>query len=114
MMSASELFSCPDPLSLLFAWRQGGDEEGPRTLVQSKIMSDGGLIEMLEHLTSQIMSSRQGKIDTLKKENISPFVNYETIVQRIRALKSHKDLGARATRLAAALDGGAEHEIPDV
>jgi KAP family P-loop domain len=33
-MSATDLFRCPDPVGLLFAWRQGGDEQGPRRLLK--------------------------------------------------------------------------------
>jgi len=102
-MSASEVFGCPDPVSLLFAWRQGGDEQGPRRLIEGNIVSDEGLVETLEHLTSTIYSSR-GKFDALKKEYLAPFMDYENVTQRILALKNHNDLGARARRLAAAFD----------
>jgi hypothetical protein len=107
-MSASDVFGSPDPISLLFAWRQGGDEQGPRRLVETNIVSDEGLIETLEHLTSTRISSR-GKFDVLTKNNLAPFVDYENASQRIHALKDHNDLGARAGRLAIALNDGARY-----
>jgi hypothetical protein len=107
-MSASDVFRSPDPVSLLFAWRQGGDEQGPRRLIEANIVSDDGLVETLEHLTSTIYSSR-GKFDALKKEYLAPFMDYENVTQRIDALKNHNDLGARARRLAAAFDDEARY-----
>ena len=107
-MSARDLFGCPDPISLLFAWRQGGDEQGPRRLVEANIVSDKGLVETLEHLTSSIYSSDRGKVDVLKKENLAPFMDYERVMQTIHALKNHNNLGARTRRLAVAFDGGAK------
>jgi hypothetical protein len=108
-MSASDVFRCPDPISLLFAWRQGGDEQGPRRIVEANIVSDEGLVETLEHLTSTITSSDRGNFDVLKKDNLAPFMHYENVTQRITALKKHSDLGARAGRLAVAFDDGAEY-----
>ena len=106
-MSASDVFRSPDPVSLLFAWRQGGDEQGPRRLIKTNIVSDESLVETLEHLTTTIYSSDRGKVDVLKKENLAPLMDYENATQRIHALKDHNDLGARAGRLAVAFDDGA-------
>jgi hypothetical protein len=108
-MSASEVLGCPDPISLLFAWRQGGDEEGPRRLVEANTVSDEGLVETLETLTSTITASDRGNFDVLKKENLAPFMDYANVKQRIHALREHSDLGARATRLAIAFDDGARY-----
>jgi hypothetical protein len=108
-MSASDVFRSPDPVSLLFAWRQGGDEQGPRRLIETNIVSDEGLVETLEHLTTTIYSSDRGKVDVLKKENLSPFIDYGNVTQRIYALKSHNDLGARAGQLAVAFDDGGKY-----
>jgi KAP family P-loop domain len=103
-MSASDVFRSPDPVSLLFAWRQGGDEQGPRRLIETNIVSDDGLVETLEHLTTTIYSSDRGKVDVLMKGNLAPFLDYENAIQRIHALQNHDDLGTRARRLAVAFD----------
>jgi hypothetical protein len=107
-MSARDVLGCPDPISLLFAWRQGGDEHGPRRLVDSNIISDEGLVETLEHLTSPIVSDR-GKFYVLTKGNLAPFMDYEAVTRRIHNLNNHNDLSERARRLAAALDDGARY-----
>jgi predicted KAP-like P-loop ATPase len=107
-MSANDVFGCPDPVSLLFAWRQGGDEQGPRQLIEANIVSDEGLVETLEHLTSTIYSSR-GNFDALKKENLDHFMDYDNVKQRIHALKNHNALGAHAKRLAIAFDDEARY-----
>lgn len=104
-MSASDVLSCPNPISLLFAWRQGGDEQGPRRLLEANIVSDTGLVETLERLTSTV---HRGKLIVLKKDDLSAFMDYENVVKRIRALKKHNDLGVRAGRLAVAFDSGIE------
>lgn len=108
-MSASDVLGCPSPISLLFAWRQGGDEQGPRQLVEANISSDEGLFETLEHLTSRIRSSDRGSFDVLKKDSLAPFMDYENVAHRIHALKEHGDLGERASRLAVGFEMGVEY-----
>ncbi|MBA3446423.1 MAG: hypothetical protein H0T56_02220, partial [Pseudaminobacter sp.] len=108
-MSASDVLGCPNPISLLFAWQQGGDEKGPRELVEAIVLSDDGLVGTLERLTSTINSSDRGRFNVLKKDNLTPFLDCEVAIQRIDALKKHPDLGARAERLATAFDDGAEY-----
>jgi len=101
-MSARDVFGCPNPISLLFAWRQGGDEQGPRQLIEAKIVSDEGLVETLEHLRSVIESSNAGRVHVLKQNNLAPFMDYEDAKKRIDDLKKHNDLGERASRLSVA------------
>jgi hypothetical protein len=108
-MSAGDVFDSPSPISLLFAWRQGGDEQGPRRLVEAHVISDEGLVETLEHLTSPVESSNRGRLNVLKRENLAPFMDYEDVKQRINVLRQHHDLGERAQRLATALDDGARY-----
>jgi hypothetical protein len=106
-MSKSDVLNCPDPLSLLFAWRQGGDEQGPRGLVEANIASNEGLVETLEHLTSTIVSSDRGAFNVLTRQNLAPFMDYENAAQRIHNLKTDDALGARAGQLATAFEDGA-------
>jgi hypothetical protein len=109
VMSIRDVFDCPNPISLLFAWRQGGDEKGPRQLVEDNIVSDEGLIETLEHLTTTIVSSDRGRFEVLKKDNLSLFMDFEKVERRLHALEQRSELGERAKRLAAALEDGANY-----
>lgn len=52
-VSTNDVLGCPNPISLLFAWLQAGDEQGPRRLVEGNIVSDEGLVETLEQLTDR-------------------------------------------------------------
>jgi predicted KAP-like P-loop ATPase len=108
-MSIRDVFGCPNPISLLRAWREGGDEKGPRQLVKNNIISDEGLIETLEHLTTTIESSDRGRFEVLKKDNLSIFMDAEDVEQRLHALEQQRELGERAKRLAAALEDGANY-----
>ena len=108
-LSPGEVLDSPSPIDLLFAWQQGGGEQGPRQLVEDNIVSDEGLIATLERLTSTIDSSDRGKFRVLKKANLAPFLDYDNVGQRIKALRTHKKLGARAQHLAVAFDDGAEY-----
>ena len=103
-MSASDVFGCPDPISLLFAWRQGGDEQGPRQFIEANTILDESLVEALERLISTINSSDRGRVAVLKKDNLAPFMDYEKVTQRIHSLTTDNDLGARARRLVVALE----------
>lgn len=105
-MCAGDVLDSIDPISVLFAWHQGGDEQGPRRLVEANIVSDEGLVETLTRLTSTIVSSDRGRFNVLKKVNLAPFMDYENVTQRIHVLKNHDDLGARAKQLAVAFDDG--------
>ena len=58
--------------------------------------------------TSKVVSSSRGEFNVLRKENLAPFMEYGNVSKRLHALKTHDHLGTRATRLAAALDDGAE------
>ena len=105
-LSMQDLLSSPNPISLLFAWRQAGDEEGPRQLLKVNIASDQGLMETLEGLLSTIESSDRGRFKILKKENLASFMDYNVARQQIDALRDHPDLGERARRLTTAFKDG--------
>jgi hypothetical protein len=102
-MSFCEILSDINPINLLFAWQQGGDEDGPRQLITECTVSDGGLIETLERLTSTVHSSRRGEIAVLKRDNLKHFLDYEKVVKRINDITRQGELGDRAKRLAIAI-----------
>lgn len=106
-MSVSDLLACPNPGSILFAWQQLGDEHGPRQLVTVASSSDVGLIEILEKLTSLIISSDRGKYDVIKPENIAPFMDYDATRERVKDLETDTVLGERAKLLSTAFADGA-------
>lgn len=108
-MSANDVFDCPDSIGLLFAWMQGGDEQGPRRLIEDHIKSDEGFVETLENLLSEISSSDRGTFKILKKENLTYFMDYEKAAHRVHNLKNGTDLGRRANRLAEALKLAADY-----
>jgi len=108
-MSASDVLGCPNPINILFAWRQTGDEQGPRLLVEKNIESDEGLIETLERMTTKINSSDRGMFDVLKKDNLKEFMDYQHAYRRVSDLKEDRNLGERASRLAVAFDDGAQY-----
>jgi len=110
-MSLEQVLSSPDPLSLLFAWRQGGDEEGPRNLASQALLTNVGLLNFLEQSTSTVTSSAKGKFKVLKKENIDPFLDFEAVTERLNAIASSAaaDDSARARTLLASLDDGREY-----
>ncbi|WP_288200147.1 P-loop NTPase fold protein [uncultured Pleomorphomonas sp.] len=85
-MSVSDLLDCPNPGSILFAWQQLGDEHGPRQLVTVASSSDVGLVEILEKLTSLVISSDRGIYDVIKPENIAPFMDYGIARERVKGI----------------------------
>ncbi|MHC2086414.1 KAP family P-loop NTPase fold protein [Methylobacterium sp. CM6244] len=108
-MSMRDVFNSPQPISLLFAWYQTGDEEGPRHLVESNINTDQELIDTLEGFITTVRDSNQGHVEVIKSENLSPFMDVEIIKQRIDALKNHSDLGERAGRIALKFKDGNDY-----
>lgn len=103
-MSAAQILAVVRPLSLLFAWQQGGDEAAPRTLVESHMVKDEGLIEVLERLASTITSSSRGVYRALRRQELSPFLDYD--VARDRVGKISGTLADRAQKLAEAFKDG--------
>ncbi|MER9489668.1 KAP family NTPase [Mesorhizobium sp. M0563] len=103
-MSAKQILESPRPLSLLFAWQQAGDNEGPRQLLRANIKSDEGLLLTIDGLTSQISSSDRGIFNVLKKQDIEPFLDYDEVTRRVKALRSKskfKEASIRITKLLA-------------
>ena len=103
-MSADEIFNTPQPISILFAWRQAGDPDGPRQLVGSNITSNIEFVRTLENLTSTITSSNRGTYRVLKAENVDGFLDFDQAVQRISKLKEDPELGERAALLATTIE----------
>ena len=108
-MSALDVFSCPEPLNLLFAWKQGGDEQGPSELLKNHAQSNEGFIEVLENLMSTIHSSDRGRFMVLKKEVIAEFMDFEEVYSRLNGLKDDPHIGERACHIEEALKLGAKY-----
>ncbi|WP_082508004.1 KAP family P-loop NTPase fold protein [Methylobacterium sp. Leaf113] len=108
-MSIQDLLSSPNPISVLFAWRQSGDEEGPRRLVEACSASDHGFVETMERFASPIQSSDRGRFKVLKEENIGPFMEFDSAKHRISLLVDHPVLGDRAKVLLMMLEDGSSY-----
>ena len=81
-LSFAEISALPRPISLLFAWRQIGDEQGPRALIASETSSNEGFVVVLEAMTN-IQRSSDGENIALSKENIEPFMDYGPAIERL-------------------------------
>jgi KAP-like P-loop domain-containing protein len=90
-MSMDEVLASTDPLSLLFAWRQIGDEAGPSALITSYIDDDASLVRVLSGLTEDINSSEAGRYSVLKRENLEPFMDYDAARHRIGELAASNE-----------------------
>ena len=58
--------------------------------------------DILEALTSPVDRSHRGRYWVLRKENLSPFMDYDELASRVAALSEHATLGARAKKLSEA------------
>lgn len=100
------------PLSTLFAWQQGGDEDGPRNLISAQIQDDEGLVRVLELLTGSVRSAEITGIRetaTLSRSNIQTLIDYQDARSRIDQLAEHSvngDLRARAQVLRRNFENG--------
>lgn len=102
-MSAEDVLSTIRPLDLLFAWRQAGDEDGPRALVEEHSKSSVGLVAALERMTSIRSSSDRGTHSVLTRANIGSFVDFDIVRARIAELAAGDGpLAQRATALERA------------
>ncbi|WFE89839.1 P-loop NTPase fold protein [Roseibium porphyridii] len=104
-LTTDELHTAVCPLDILFAWKQAGDEAGPREMLRSSIETDSGLIDVLEKLTTIRTSSDRGSYSVLTRNNLEAFLDFDEARQRIEALRmGNNALGARATALACAFN----------
>lgn len=104
-MSADELLATSRPIDVLFAWRQSGDEESPRKLIQEHAATSEGLIEALEKMTSIRSSSDRGTYSVLTRSNIEGFLDFDEVRARIAELAaSDNPFAPRAAELARAFD----------
>ncbi|KPQ06822.1 MAG: KAP family P-loop domain [Rhodobacteraceae bacterium HLUCCA12] len=108
-MSFQDVISSPKPVSLLFAWMQGGDKEGPCNLIAGHAESDAGFLDALEGLTSWINSSDRGRFKVLKRENLESFMDLDGTTARLQGLVDDPQLGERARRIVEVLKLGNEY-----
>ncbi len=106
-MSATQVLAVISPLNLLFAWQQGGDETAPRILMESHIVTDEGLLEVLERLASTVTSSNRGAYQALKQRDLAPFLDYGAARDRIEKIGG--TLTERAQNLAGAFKDGEKY-----
>ncbi len=104
-LTPDDIFGLVNPLDVLFAWSQGGDEDGPKALIAACIATDEGLVATLEKLTTIVSSSDRGTYSVLKRNNLDSFLDFDNARQRVAAMATGAGpLGPRAQALGAAFD----------
>lgn len=104
-LELDKVLASPQPLSLLYAWRQLGDEDGPRNIISKSISTDSQLVDVLESLVSVRTSSNRGAYSVLGRENVEAFLDFDDASERIKAISNQNDeIGERALRLARAIE----------
>ena len=100
------LLAGPRLLSVLFAWRQGGDEVGPKTWVDEQIETPEGLVDVLEGMAS-IRVGNRGSTSILSEENVGPFIDRDAARERLAKISTVQGpLKERAARLVRMLAAG--------
>lgn len=103
-LSFDELKTTPRPISLLFAWAQLGDAEGPKALLGQKLEDDEGFIEVLELLTNTIGTS-MGETNSFSVDNVAPFLDYDNAITRLKNIADGDgELRVRARKLTRAVE----------
>lgn len=104
-LTPDDLFGLVNPLDVLFAWSQGGDEDGPKALIDTCTATDEGLVATLEKLTTIVSSSDRGTYSVLKRNNLDSFLDFDNVRQRVAPMAAAAaPLGLRAQALVAAFD----------
>jgi len=102
-LSAQQLVGLAEPLNLLFAWLQAGDDAGPRKLVQKAIKSDVALLSLLESMRGTVTSTG-GRYYTLKRSSLEPFMDFEKTRARVEKLAEKKEKPELAAKASVLLD----------
>lgn len=85
-MSFDDIKAQPQPLSMLFAWQQGGDKDGPRNLLATEVETDEGLVATLQQLCGRVRTATptaEREIATLSRSNLASLIDYEAARERI-------------------------------
>lgn len=85
-MSIDDILSTPQSIHILYAWKQAGDENGPRDLLKAAVEKDEGLVKVLMALTGSVTTSDQGRVTVLKRESVENFMDYEQTIDRLTAI----------------------------
>lgn len=80
-----KLLEVPDFLSLMYAWLQLGDAEGPRKWIRTQTQSDDEFISVLNVMSSWSHSSTDGVQYNLRPETLENF--FESIIDVKKRLK---------------------------
>lgn len=107
-LTIDELTKLVDPVSLLFAWRQSGDEEGPRQLVGAAFEADEWLVALLETMRGTVQSSA-GRYQVIKRDSLEPFMDFDEARRRLEKMAMNDqlpDLAQRARSLIGDFQAG--------
>lgn len=86
-MTLTEILAVPRSAHIFYAWKQAGDDYGPGKLIQRETAKDDELfVDLVETLSSSVMSSDRGRYAVLKSENVSPFLSYPEVLERLRPM----------------------------
>jgi len=86
-LSLKEFLSLSRPLNTLFAWSQGGDEDGPKALVAKAIATDEGLLDFLIACSSAVHSSDRGTYEVIRRDSVQHFIDFEDARLRVGVMK---------------------------
>ncbi len=105
-MSAVEILATPQAAHIFYAWKQAGDEEGPRAVLAAAAGTDEGLVEVLQAFTNSSSSSDRGRFTVLKRENIEHFIDYNDVVERLKTIATtgHAEIAEKARQLLAIIE----------
>ncbi|MEP2472581.1 MAG: P-loop NTPase fold protein [Paracoccaceae bacterium] len=109
--SPSDLLRVPHFLSLMFAWRQVGDEEGALCWISQQTESESGFLNVLERMKSWSDSSSEGVQYKLRPETLKVFFGgVSTVHDRLKKISGDNSgqagLRSRAEVLLGKFDGG--------
>ena len=102
-MTIEEILMTPKPASLLYAWQQVGNNEDPEALVRGHINQDQVLTDLLLAFTGTVDSSNRGRYETLNRDSLAGFLDYEAARERIKAIAS-RATDSEMVRIAKRLD----------
>ncbi|WP_443478921.1 P-loop NTPase fold protein [Novosphingobium aerophilum] len=93
------IVACADPVSILFAWKQGGEPEGPSNMLAPLLETDEAMLATLGMLVDENAPNLAARREVLRFRNLSAFVDMPPLLQRLTALQQVPQSSAVAQRL---------------
>ncbi len=95
-----QLRAAPNLISLLYCWEEAAQNDDAKNWAQANTQSEQDLLAFLSRARGWLLSSSLGVQYPLNRRDVGHFLDYDSTVQRVRAIAARPDVSTENRRLA--------------